>query len=173
MMRMALGFCRCSIISNQSSSSVTLCCTDKQYLDKHSPVPFEPSIEEELLAMGSVHEGPRSTSSSRSCAKGPGRPLRSQPARLTGKATDRSRMLQLRDVVISRATESSHRIQSNCRGASVAAPPAKNARDEAIIASTRHKKRKRADSDVNTDFVPASSASGRVGRVGRPDSPTW
>jgi hypothetical protein len=59
--------------------------------------------------------------------------------------------------------------------ATAAGPPNESEGAQEAVARralSRQNKRKRSGFDEDTDLVPAVTA-GRVGRVGRPDSPTW
>lgn len=110
------------------------------------------------------------TTTSSSSVKGRGRPSKSQPvlALSAGKATSKVKKVKLQEVVIIRAMTRYRGTTGDSGSATTVDKP-----DEVVKVPPRHKKRKRAGVDEDTDFVPTASAAGRVGRVGRPDSPTW
>lgn len=118
------------------------------------------------------------TSSVSSCsAKGRGRPFKSQPALIppTEKATSKLKKVHPQEVVIMREMTRYRGVKSDS-GSSPAIGLLKkdeSAPDEVPKVLSRHKKRKRSGFDVDNESAPTVTAAGRVGRVGRPDSPTW
>lgn len=109
------------------------------------------------------------------CAKSRGRPFKSQPSLIpqtTVKATGKLKEVQPQKVVIMREMTRYRGVKGDNGSSPAVGLPKK---DESALEEvpTRHKKRKRSGLDVDTDFAPTVTAAGRVGRVGRPDSPTW